>query len=198
MLDQIGSAHMKQGALTSFTTDRFGNANSALALNGGWTQVPSGVYFNTPQFTISVWIYPQQVGSYSRVIDFANGPSGDNVALAVSVGTSLQPYFEICPPSGCSISTTSSQKLIMNQWQFLVATFDGTISRVYLNGQVTGSSSGAYAMKTLTRANCLIGKSNWAGDEFSSSFLDDLRFYNRSLTQTEIQQLMNQVCKKKF
>ena len=34
---------MKQGALTSFTSDRFGNANSALALNGGWAQVPSGV-----------------------------------------------------------------------------------------------------------------------------------------------------------
>ena len=43
MLDQIGSAHMTQGALTSFTSDRFGNANSALALNGGWAQVPSGV-----------------------------------------------------------------------------------------------------------------------------------------------------------
>ena len=48
MLDQIGLAHMKQGALTSLTLDRFGNPNSALALNGGWTQVPSGVYFNTP------------------------------------------------------------------------------------------------------------------------------------------------------
>ena len=195
MLDQIGSAHMKQGALTSFTTDRFGNANAALALNGGWTQVPSGIYFNTPQFTISVWIYPQQVGAWSRVIDFANGPDKDNVVLALSSGTSLQPYFILCPPSGCLIAATSSQKLIMNQWQFLVATFDGSISRVYLNGQLTGSVSITYAMKTLTRSSCLIGKSNFAGDGFSSSFLDDLRFYNKSLNQIEIQQLMNQVCK---
>ena len=51
-------------------------------------------------------------------------------------------------------------------------------------------------MKTLTRSNCFIGKGNWPTDGFSSSFVDDLRFYNKSLTQTEIQQLMNQVCKK--
>jgi hypothetical protein len=83
----------------------------------------------------------------------------------------------------------------MNKWQFLVATFDGSIAHIYLDGLLTGSASGAYAMKTLTRTNCFIGKGNWAGDGFSSSYLDDLRFYNKSLTQTEIQQLMNQVCK---
>ncbi len=43
MLDAIGSAVMSQGNLTSFTTDRFGNENSALALNGGWTQLPPAI-----------------------------------------------------------------------------------------------------------------------------------------------------------
>ncbi len=198
MLDQIGSAHMKQGALTSFTTDRFGNANSALALNSGWTQVPSGVYFNTPQFTISVWVYPQQVGYWSRVIDFGNGPNQDNVLMSLSNGNSLQPYIAISPPTGQLPAAISSQKLVMNQWQFLVTTFNGINFRVYLNGQLTASLDYSYTMKTLTRSNCFIGKSNYASDGVSSSFLDDLRFYNKSLTQTEIQQLMNQVCKKFF
>ena len=201
MLDQIGSAHMTQGALASFTTDRFGNANSALALNGGWTQVPSGVYFNTPQLTISVWIYPQQVGFAARLIDFGNGSNQDNVVFEISSATSLQPAFHICPSGqiGCILSTASSQKLIMNQWQFLVATFDGFNSRIFLNGQLTAVSLNyPYAMKTLTRSNCFIGKSNWAGQGVSSSFLDDFRFYNKSLTQTEIQQLMNQVCRSFF
>jgi hypothetical protein len=54
MLDQIGKSHMTQGSstfFTFFTTDRFGNANSALALNGGWTQVPAGVLL---QYTIYI------------------------------------------------------------------------------------------------------------------------------------------------
>ena len=59
MNDVKGAADMSQGNATSYTSDRFGNANSALALNGGWTQVPSGIYFNSPQFTITAWVYPQ-------------------------------------------------------------------------------------------------------------------------------------------
>ena len=55
MLDQIGTSHMTQGSLTSFIEDRFGNVNSALALNGGWTQIPSGSYFNTSEYSITVW-----------------------------------------------------------------------------------------------------------------------------------------------
>ena len=51
-------------------------------------------------------------------------------------------------------------------------------------------------MKTLTRSNCFIGKSNFASDGVSSSFLDDLRFYNKSLTSSEINHLMleNDTC----
>jgi hypothetical protein len=50
MNDQIGSAHMIQGLNTIFDADRFGTPNSALNLNGGWTYVPKGVFFDTPQF----------------------------------------------------------------------------------------------------------------------------------------------------
>jgi hypothetical protein len=72
MKDVIGNSDMTQGNLTTFTSDRFGNVNSALALNGGWSKVPSGIYFDSPEFTISVWVFPQQVGYWSRIIDFGN------------------------------------------------------------------------------------------------------------------------------
>ncbi len=57
MTDQVGSADMSQGNSTSFTSDRLGNVNSALALNGGWAQVPPGIYFNTPEFSITFLIF---------------------------------------------------------------------------------------------------------------------------------------------
>jgi hypothetical protein len=72
MLDEIGSAHMTEGNFTSLIEDRFGCPNSALALNGGWTEVPAGIYFDTPEFTISAWIFPQRVGYFSRLIDFSS------------------------------------------------------------------------------------------------------------------------------
>ena len=83
MTDAIGSADMQQGTKTKFTSDRFGCANSALDLNGGWAYVPDGIYFDTPEFTISVWVFPQSVGSWSRIIDFGNGAELDNIFVSI-------------------------------------------------------------------------------------------------------------------
>jgi hypothetical protein len=100
MLDQIGSAHIMQGNLTKFAFDRFCNANSSLALNGGWAQIPSGIYFNSPEFTISVWVYPQQIGVWSRVIDMGNGINTDSIFIS----------FDSCSSNGIlmfSLSTST-------------------------------------------------------------------------------------------
>ncbi len=192
MKDVIGSADMTQGNLTSFIVDRFGNVNSALALNGGWAQVPPGTYFDSTEYTISVWIYPSNAGSWARIFDFGNGPSADNIIFTLSDSNSLQAYFQIFSGSNY-LSKTSSKPITENQWQFLTATFNGTIATVYLNGTLVAESiiRNNTLPINLWRSNCYIGKSNWATDGYSNSHLDDIRFYNKSLTQEEINELMN-------
>ncbi len=193
MKDVIGSADMIQGNLTSFTMDRFGNENSALALNGGWTQVPGGIYFNTLEFSISVWVYPSSVGSASRIVDFGNGPLPDNIIFTLSNLNNLQPLFIFYSGLTNFFSTISAINITLNQWQFLAATFNGANARVYLNGALVGESKTQNYTRPfyIWRNSCYIGKSNWAPDGYSHSYLDDLRFYNKSLTQQEILELMN-------
>lgn len=183
MVDIIGNVKMFQGNLTSFTFDRFGCPNAALALNGGWTQVASGVFFDTPQFTISAWIYPQNVSTKARLIDFGD----DNVIFTIDNNW----YFQICgTPSWGTVNP--SQMLISNSWQMLTATFDGVKMSVYFNGVLKSTSQYNHTMsQNLVRTKCYLGKSNWAQDGYSWSFVDDLRFYNKSLTQTEIIELIN-------
>ena len=200
MQDQIGSSHMTQGNLTSFTMDRFGCPNSALALNGGWTQVPSGLYLNTPEFTISVWMLPQQVDIYARLIDFGDGPNLNNIFVSFSTAINtvpptilFQPAFRIYWQTYYT-QITSNQALKLNEWQFFAITFNQTIIRIYLNGTLAIEASHNIILPfSLTRKSCYIGKSNWPGDGHSYSFLDDLRFYNKSLNQAEIVDLMNQI-----
>ena len=191
MTDSVDHADMHQGMNTKFVSDRFGCPNSALNLNGGWTYLTPGVYFNTSEFTISVWIYPQSVGSWSRVIDFGNGAFSDNIFLSQDSGSNFLPELCIYRGSNYIGSVRSSNSLALSQWQFLVATFNGTLMRIYVNGVLTESSNLLYILPSLVRINNYIGKSNWNWDGFSSSYLDDLRFYNKSLTQAEIVQLMN-------
>jgi hypothetical protein len=192
MFDQVGLADMSQGNLTTFTSDRFGNQNSALALNGGWTYVPPGVYFDSPEFTISLWVYPQTVGDWSRVIDFGNGPDGDNLVLTLTDGITQKPVLMLYAGSGQVLYKSSSQALTLNNWQFLAATLNATFEQIYINGTLVASSNNYFTMRSLKRTSCLIGKSNWLTDGYSSSYLDDLRFFNKSLNQEEIIQLMKQ------
>jgi hypothetical protein len=196
MIDQIGSSHMTQGSLTNFTTDRFGCLNSALALNGGWTQVPSGVYFDSPEFTISVWVYPQQIGLYAHVIDFAIGQEVDSIILALdggSGGVDKMPWSWIKnDQSNPVFEAKSPQKIKENEWQFLTVTFNGNHLFLYINETLVGNFTSPiiYNLPIINRTNCYIGKSNrnWLGS--SLSILDNLSFFNKSLSQNEIIELM--------
>ncbi len=184
---------MIQDISTSFIADRFGNVNSALALNGGWTLVPGGIYFSTLELTISVWVYPSSVGYNSRIIDFGNGQNADNIIFSFSQGTTCKPYFQYYSGPYGLFTAISPEPISQNQWQFLTATFNGTNARVYLNGTLIAQSNTQNYTRPfdLSRSNCYIGRSAWASDGYSSSYLDDLRFYNKSLTQEEILELMN-------
>jgi hypothetical protein len=192
MNDVIGGADMQQGSGSAsilFVNDRFGNANAALGLNGGYTQVPMGIYFNYPKFTISVWLYPQTVGSYARIIDFGNGKS-ENIIFTQASEADMQPEFHFCH-GGTWYSIYSSVSLTTSQWQFMVATYDGSTLNIFINGILVGSSTFSFSLPTVTRVNNYIGKSAWAPPNgYSFSYLDDLRFYNISLSQSQIIDLM--------
>ena len=191
MTDLIGLAHMQQGENTTFTSDRFDNPDSALALNGGWTYVSSGVYFSGPQFSITLWVFPKTVGSWARIIDFGT-VNGDIVVISLSESYTNKPYFGIFTSTNIFSNTTSTQPLTLNNWQFLAATFDGSSLLIYINGVLTGSTSvpSFTSLAPLTRTNNYIGKSNWNDDGYSSSYFDDLRFYNISLTQLQLIDIM--------
>jgi len=194
MKDVIGTANMAQEYATYFTVNRFGNPNSALALNGGWTQVPPGIYFDTPEFTISVWVYPQQVGNWSRVIDFGNGLGTtplDNVVLRLDSNSNNLPALNIAV--GTQNSVSQSTKALSNATrQLLTAAFNGSLQSFYINGTLVCNKSINYSLPKIARSYNYIGKSYNPLHEYSWSFIDDLRFYNKSLSQSEILELMNQ------
>ncbi len=191
MLDQIGLAHLTQGNLTSFTFDRLCNSYSALALNGGWAQIPAGIYFDTPEFSISVWVYPQKIGVWSRVIDMGNGPSTNNIFISFdSASSNGIPMFGILTPVMYSVK--SFKALTQNKWQHFAATFNGEQLSFYIDGILSGNLTYKnIIMTSKNRTSNFIGKSNWPWNGYSMSYLDELRFYNKCLTQEEIYELMN-------
>ena len=192
MSDIVGKANMVQGANTMFTTDRFGNLNSALSLNGGYTNVPPGYFFDTDQYTIAVWVYPDQLGSWSRVLDFANGGLMDNIILTLTSNSLAVPVFGICNSTTNLFELNSATPLINKKWQFLTATFNfnSLTANMYIDGVFCGNYSTNYRPPHKLRSSNFIGKSNYLADGYSNSFLDDIRFYNISLNQSQVVELM--------
>ena len=196
MLDSIGVAHMLQGNRTTFDSDRCGNSNSALSLNGGYTQVPSGIFFDTSEFTVSVWVYPLNMsGAEVKIFDFGNGQSSDNIYFSFQSGSNLKPGLQIYVGTSQKISLWSSTyTLSLSQWQLLTFTFDNTSVNLYINAILKATLSSNLTLTSLVRTKNYIGKGNWATNGISWSMLDDLRFYNKSLSRSEINDLMNSNC----
>ena len=74
----------------------------------------------------------------------------------------------------------------------LTATFDGTQMSFYIDGIFCANLTG----KNITtwsnyRTSNFIGKSNWPWDGYSMSYVDELRFYNKCLTQEDIYGLIS-------
>jgi hypothetical protein len=196
MSDIKGLAHMSQGSSTSFTLDRFGNVNSALALNGGYTQVPSGYYFNSPQFSFAAWVYPSTVGSWARIFDFGtSGSTQENsVHLSFTSYALNCPEFVIFNQSTIAIGSTQSQiPLEQNKWNFITVTYNGSQWSFFINGTLVNSTQVLSSqIPKVQRASNFFGKSHYPNDGFSWSYLDEIRFYNLSLTQSQIIDLMNE------
>ena len=194
MSDIIGGAHMSQGSATSFTSDRFGNANSALALNGGYTQVPAGYFFDTPQFSVAAWVYPFSVGSWARIFDFANTGPNQCIQLSFTSYALNCPAFVIYDQTPNIIGSSQSKiPLEQNKWNFITVTYNGSQLSLFINATLVNSTQvNSNNIPKVPRTSNFFGKSNWPNDGVSWSYLDDIRFYNISLTQTHIIDLMNE------
>ena len=192
LYDLVGCNHMTLGSSVTLGNDKNGNKESAISLNGGYAMAPSDIYFNSP-FTISVWIYPNQMGSSSIIIDFAMGGANENILFGQSTGFTGRPYFQLFNSTNQVFYVISNTILNTNQWYFLVAKFDGLTASIYTNGIISGSVTipTYFVPNSVKRIGNFIGKGNWVGNELSYSFLDELRIYNRCLSDSEIINLMN-------
>jgi hypothetical protein len=155
-----------------------------------YIQLPSGVYFNGGSFTISAWVYPTAFNSWSRVIDFGNGPNADNVLLAITNGTSGRPDLGIHTPYGNN-DFEANASLPLNQWSFVAATFDSgtTHATIYIDGNDAGDTTFGFGPDDVTRTDDYIGRSNWSSDGYAQGSIDDVRIYNYALSAAQVQAL---------
>ena len=91
-------------------------------------------------------------------------------------------------------SVDAQIKVPMNTWSHVCGTNDGALSRIYLNGTELTTVAGNAQIFTTDAGPLYVGKRVYAPDV--SNFrgnIDDVRIYNKALSQNEIRQIATQV-----
>ncbi len=167
--------------------------NSALNLNGGYTNIPAGTYPNAPQFTITVWVLPQNVTlNFARLLEFSNGCHNNSLSLMIAQSsTQWCPKVEMYKINGSSqYQMTSSLNITSGLWQHMAITFNGSKMSFYLNAILLQSVAISYVMPTDVKTTNFIGGTACGSAGYSTSLIDDVRLYSSSLNQSEINDVM--------
>ena len=190
MQDCVGSDHMTAGSLYSFTSDRNGLANDAISLNGGYTNFPADVYFNSA-FTISAWVNPNNLGIWSRIVDFGMGASIYNVLFIFSADSSNEIALHLYSNGNPIMLFQPNYQLPWNTWSFVAVTYNGFTATMYVNGgqMASQTNAGYWVPENVVRSQSYCGRSEYAVDGYSDSLVDQIQIYNRALSSSEISTL---------
>ena len=201
------SGNANNGTVTdaTLTNDRFGSPNKAYYFNGTTSRidVPNSSTVDMPDgqdYSISFWmkakpgnvdatpISKNQYGAWSGYMFFANSTNGgycntpDHGSFYVAAGGG----GDVCSNNAIYNDTTN--------WYFITGQYQASTNQafMYVNSVLQtdiGSASGATSN---TKQLSFGAYNDAAGFGYFKGALDDIRFYNRLLTQSEINSLFNE------
>jgi hypothetical protein len=164
----------------TLTDDRFGRAQSAYNFGSGkYVSVPDADILDPTNITVSAWINPSTTSQTGNIVS----EGGGSYRYRLTGNDTIQLLIYNTP------IISSAATIPANQWSRVTFTGDSSGMKIYVNGQLSASTSDAY--HNGNSHELYIGSYNGAG-EFFQGAIDDVRIYNRALNSGEITALHNE------
>ena len=208
--DSSGNGHNGFAENTYSTTNQFGFPNSALGFAGNsWIYVPYSASLFTTNFTISMMFNSQTSFANFCLLRSGNVTSDPYRGYEIS-SREFNQNFGFSDLDGVfnagnfghefdsAECVTPISNWQQNQWYNLTFTQNGTNAQLYLNGVLIASATNSAAYAPAQSSPLYIGANTvdpatsdptvapWS---FFTGIISDVRFYNRGLSSTEVQQL---------
>jgi gliding motility-associated-like protein len=186
----------------SLTSDRFGNPNQAYKFDGidDYIRIQDNGAFSTPQFSIVVWFLSESNALQNLIgkKDFNNGLPGNagvqyqffiNYAPYPGIGSNIIGNNSFCNNIVSSSYLNTGNNICINKWYCGVVTFDGNRHKLYINGELKRDELAGFNGMLDCKSELRFG--NWWKNDLIpfKGVMDDIRWYNRALNETEILQL---------
>jgi hypothetical protein len=195
------TATAKGGAF--LTTDYMGRASSSAGFDGydDYLIVPGSSKLNSDTFTVSVQVMVNTINRRHNVVTRVHFDNATAVSMGLGVALptdnkfnfGVVPNTEDCSvvhAAGSASSIYANNNIQAGRWYNLVVSFAGGVQKFYINGVLNGSATRSYTKaKRCDNSDLVIG-GWWKSDVVSiDGKIDDVRLYNRVLTDCELNQL---------
>jgi len=153
---------------------------SALKFNGDSIITTSLSYNGFTKLTLAAWVKPLLKADFIPIL----GTAMENTLDCGMTIENSKVCFHDYSTAKTDKSYCSSNDLInLDQWQFIVLTYDSSNIKLYYNGLNVG---GAKFLKNGTFQPAVIGRTNNQNNKGFVGFIDQVRIYNTALTLNEI------------
>ena len=181
MRDLVGS---NDGTITG-TADRAGQVGRSRAFDGVDDRIaPDSTPAPGASFTIACWLRPSNIGDPNELALSLNAVGNDYVR-ALHTGGVVRAVFK---SGGTAVGALDSVTTFSTgAWVHVAARYNGHTRHLFTNGvsQASAAATGTFTWNTLR-----VGLRNVSSNPYLGR-VDELRVYNRWLTQSEIQDVYN-------
>ena len=138
----------------------------------------------TGPLTVSAWIKPGTSGGNQYIVGKWNGATLLNYLLMVNAGGTTATFFvgDGNGPNGASATVSPGV------WSHIVGMWDGTNTKIYLNGVFVANATTPLAPDA-SGTSLFFGQGSGNGVGLYNGDLDEVRIYNRALSADEVGQL---------
>ena len=192
-VDATGKGHT--GTVSNATWTPAGKYGSAVLFNGtnSWVTVADANDLDlTTGMTLEAWVFPTAAATAatSRNVVIKERSGGEVYNLYADTDTHIPAAYVVKSAAPNSpIGANGSVQVPLGVWTHLAATYNNSNLNLYVNGNLVRSVATSGALLTSTGVLRIGGNSVWG--EFFQGIIDEVRIYNRALTQAEIQADMN-------
>jgi hypothetical protein len=184
--DASGNGHT--GTISGATRTTAGRNGNALSFDGvnDMVNVADSAALDITRMTVMAWVRPSTLAGYRTAV--IKERSGGLAYALYAHSDTARPQGWI-NTGGNDILADGTAALSLNTWTHLAATYDGSSFRLYVNGALVRTRSASGNIVSSTQMLLIGGNTVWG--EFFAGVIDDVRVYNRALSQSEVQTDMN-------
>jgi len=177
LLNATSATCASNNACATWIIGRFGNSTDYDGI-GDLTNITGVGSFNSTSFTVAIWVNPNSTRTQG-IIAKTSTPTNQRWRIFMT-GTGGVIEFDTQPTELGNVQSTTN--LARGTWYHVVAAYDGTNARIYVNGALESTASASTMFNNNTN-HIEIAPSET--NRFNGT-IDEVMLFNRALTSDEI------------